>query len=133
MDAGTAGRARGHRKKLKDLARQWARGRGKASNTKNELADDAAAWGFKLPKRYTQPQSQQSTVIWPCNAEAFEVFCDCGGQWRYLTQFGAKPQPKGIERTALASSMEMLGVKDRRATLHKIQVMEGAALAVMRG
>ena len=38
----------------------------------------------------------------------------------------------GIERSALASSMDMLGVKDRRDTLQRVQVMESAALEVMR-
>lgn len=38
----------------------------------------------------------------------------------------------GIERAALASSMDMLGVQDRRDTLQRVQVMESAALAVMQ-
>jgi len=85
-----------------------------------------------VPERFAKPQEPQATTIWPCNLAAFEVFCDCGSQWRYVVPFGDHPKPMGIERTALASSMDMLGVQDRRDTLQRVQVMESAALAVMQ-
>lgn len=109
-------------KKLKSLGRAWACGRG---GTKNELDSDLAAFGLDVPERYRQPTH---TVIWPDNATAFEVFRDCASQWRYLTPFGAAPIPMGIERTALASTMHMLGIEDTRDTLQRVQHIEAGAL-----
>lgn len=114
-----------NRKKLSDLGRAWARGRG---GTKNELDSDLAAFGVDVPERYRQPTH---TVIWPDNATAFEVFRDCASQWRYLTPFGAAPIPMGIERTALASTMQMLGIEDTRDTLQRVQHIETGALEVL--
>lgn len=82
-----------------------------------------------MPDRYRAPDH---VVIWPDNAQAFTVFCDCATQWRYLTPVGAKPQPMGIERTALASTMQMLGIEDTRDTLQRVQHIEAGALEEMR-
>ncbi|SDF72842.1 Phage related hypothetical protein [Onishia taeanensis] len=126
LGRGAAGRVGACRKKLNDLGRAWARGRGGA---KNELKSDLEAWGVEAPQRLQQPSHN---IIWPENAQAFEVFRDCASQWRYITPVGAAPVPTGIERTALASSMQMLGIDDTRDTLKRVQHIEAGALAVMR-
>ena len=60
------------------------------------------------------------------------MFLDCATQWRYLTPFGAAPQPMGIERSALASTMQMLGIENQRDTLQRVQHIEAGALEEMR-
>lgn len=51
-----------------------------------KLGRDLATFSIDVPER-----CHQSTIIWPDNATAFEVFCDCANQWRYVTTFGAAP------------------------------------------
>lgn len=70
--------------------------------------------------------------MWPVNVEAYEVFLDCAGQWRYMTPFGSKPIPTGIERSAISSTMQMLGTADTRDTLRRVQHIEVGALEVLR-
>ncbi len=71
-------------------------------------------------------------VVWPWNAEAFDVFRDCASQWRYLAPPMANPVALGIERSQLESTMRMLGVTNQLDTLRKIQHIEAGALEVMR-
>lgn len=125
LGRGTAWRAGAYGKKLSDLGRAWARGRG----TKNELESDLETWGVQAPDRLRDAGELE---VWEWNAEALEVFLDCASQWRYLTPFGAAPVATGIERTALASTMQMLGVEDMRDTLKRVQHIEAGALEVLR-
>lgn len=83
-----------------------------------------------MPDRFKAPAY---VVVWPWNADAFDVFRDCASQWRYLTPPMGKPVPMGIERSQLESTMRMLGIEDQRETLLKIQHIEAGALEVMRG
>ncbi|MFI0472971.1 DUF1799 domain-containing protein [Halomonas sp. HMF6819] len=125
-----AGSAGGNGKKLNALGRAWAGARG---GGKNELDDDLAAWGIKTPERFKKAAQRPEVVVWPWNAEAFDVFRDCASQWRYLSPPMASPVALGIERSQLESTMRMLGVKDMRETLRKVQHIEAGALEVMKG
>lgn len=82
-----------------------------------------------MPARYLEPEK---IVIWPQHATAWAVFGQCAGQWRYLPVFGGKPVAQGIDRTALASVMQMLGIEDQAETLRRVQHIEAGALEVMR-
>lgn len=82
-----------------------------------------------MPERYLEPER---VVIWPKHVTAWTVFTQCSGQWRYLPAFGSKPVAQGIDRTALASVMQMMGIDDTRDTLQRLQHIEAGALEVMK-
>ncbi len=71
-------------------------------------------------------------MIWPKHVTAWSVFSQCSGQWRYITGLSAKPVAQGIDRAAVASVMQMMGVEDTRETLQRLQHIEAGALEVMR-
>jgi len=93
------------------------------------LRSDLDAWGVTVPERYLEPEK---IVIWPQHAAAYAVFSHCTGQWRYITSFGAKPVAQGLDRSAVASVMQMLEIEDTRTTLKQLQHIEAGALEVMR-
>jgi hypothetical protein len=112
------------RKKLTDLGRAWA---GAGRGGKNELESDLAVMGISLPAEQVDPEPIE---IWAEHAEAFDVFCACGGQWRIVAGMaGAFYQ--GLDAAALAATMDMLGVEDRRRCLHQVQQIEAGALEVL--
>ncbi|WP_110644164.1 DUF1799 domain-containing protein [Salinicola sp. CPA57] len=125
MERSPARRARGSGKKLNALGRAWAG----QSGGKNELRSDLDAWGVTVPARYLEPER---IVIWPKHVTAWSVFSQCSGQWRYITGLNAKPVAQGIDRTALASVMQMMGVEDQATALRQVQHIEAGALEVMR-
>lgn len=93
------------------------------------MRSDLDALGIALPERYLEPQR---VIIWPQHAEAWNVFTQCSGQWRYLPAFGSKPVAQGIDRTALASVMQMLGIENQSAVLLQVQHIEAGALEAWR-
>ena len=78
-----------------------------------------------------QPTVKAAPVpVWSEHVEAFEVFLACSGQWRVVTGMaGAFHQ--GIDAAALAATMAMLEVADRRRCLYQIRQIEAGALEVL--
>lgn len=106
------------------LGRAWAEaGRG----GKNELDSDLAVMGITLPARQVEPET---IGIWPEHVEAWELFLACARQWRIVAGMaGAFYQ--GLDAAALAATMEMMGVADKRTRLRQVGQIESGALEVL--
>ena len=89
---------------------------------KDETPDDAAVLGIVVEEG---PASDEFEV-WPENWDAVLMWCRVQTQWR--TSAGGVI---GLDYSALAWLFKMYAVEDPRALLEDLQVMEGAALAVM--
>lgn len=115
---------RGRRKKLAALGRTWAEG-GKGG--KNELESDLAVMGISLPAQQVEPEK---IGIWPEHTEAWEVFLACARQWRIVSGMaGAFYQ--GLDAAALAATMDMMGVADKRTCLRQLGQIETGALELL--
>ncbi|MGP7732930.1 DUF1799 domain-containing protein [Oceanimonas smirnovii] len=83
--------------------------------------------GISLPTEQVEPET---IGIWPEHTEAWELFLACSRQWRIVAGMaGAFYQ--GLDAAALAATMEMMGVADRRTCLHQVQQIETGALELL--
>ncbi|WP_353982240.1 DUF1799 domain-containing protein [Salinicola endophyticus] len=108
------------------MGRAWASG---AGGGKSDFRSDLDKLGITVAEKYLAPREVE---VWPQHADALEVFLQCAGQWLYLPSFGGAPVAQGLDRAAVASVMQMLGVEDTRQTLKRLQHIEAGALEVMR-
>lgn len=83
--------------------------------------------GISLPARQVKPEPVE---IWAEHAEAFDVFCACSSQWRIVAGMAGFFH-QGVEATALAATMDMLGVADRRRCLQQVRQIEAGALEIL--
>lgn len=83
--------------------------------------------GITLEPQHTEPES---ISIWPEHTEAWEVFLACARQWRIVSGMaGAFYQ--GLDAAALAATMDMMGVEDKRARLRQVSQIESGALELL--
>ncbi|MFP2768035.1 DUF1799 domain-containing protein [Oceanisphaera sp. KMM 10153] len=83
--------------------------------------------GITLEQKHTEPET---IGIWPEHTEAWEVFRACSRQWRIVSGMaGAFYQ--GLDASALAATMDMMGVADRRTCLHQVGQIETGALELL--
>ncbi len=73
-----------------------------------------------------EPSEPDLFEVWPENWDAIEMWCRVQTQWR--TSAGGAI---GLDYSVLAWLFKMYSVEDQRALLEDLQIMEGAALAVM--
>lgn len=109
----------GQTKKLVAAAEHWAGG-GKDSS--KQLDDDAATFGVIIEEE----EKPEHFEVWPENWDAIDMWLRVQTQWRTSTG-GAI----GLDYSVLAWFFKMYAVEDQRALLEDLQIMEGAALAVM--
>ena len=109
----------GKKKKLTEAAKYWAAGG--QENTK-QLDEDAEAFGVIIEA----PQESADFEVWPENWDAVVMWSRIQTQWR-TSMSGVI----GLDYSALAWLFKMYEVKDPRALLEDLQVMEGAALVAM--
>lgn len=67
-------------------------------------------------------------ALWPENAQAVEVFCGLGSQWRLLTGTGATYW-QGLRYEAIEPVLRLMGVprRDWPPLFGRLRVMEAAA------
>lgn len=106
------------------LGRAWA---GAGSSGKNELESDLQVLGIQLDI----PAPEAAPVpVWAEHGAAFEVFLACSRQWRII----AGPTGmfyQGIDATALAATMDMMGTADRQRCLQQVRHIESGALELI--
>ncbi len=70
--------------------------------------------------------------LWPEHQAAWEVFLDCGRQWRVIAGQGGV-YFQGLEATAVESSFRIQGVprKDWRTVRSQVQVLEDEAAEIL--
>ncbi|CAN7438194.1 DUF1799 domain-containing protein [Acidovorax sp. LjRoot118] len=70
--------------------------------------------------------------LWPEHQQAWEVFLDCGRQWRVIAGQGGV-YFQGLEATAVESSFRIQGVprKDWRTVRSQVQVLEDEAAEIL--
>ncbi|WP_375058419.1 DUF1799 domain-containing protein [Zobellella sp. DQSA1] len=83
--------------------------------------------GISLPD---QPAEPESIGIWPEHIEAWEVFLASSGQWRIVAGMAGMFY-QGLDAAALAATMAMLGVEDRRRCLQQVRQIESGALEIL--
>lgn len=99
------------------------------------------AWGITAPDwnaafgwASAEPDNAAGTDggafrVWRCNWDAVACFMACQTQWRVAPMGGVL----GFEYPGIEVVMRRKKVKDRAAMFEKLQLMEAAALAVLRG
>ncbi len=107
----------GQTKKLIAAAEYWARG-GEIDDT----ADDAKAFNIVMP----EPEKPEVFEVWPENWDAVQMWCRVQTQWR-----ASAGGVIGLDYSVLEWLLRLYEVKDQRALLEDLQIMEGAALAEM--
>lgn len=70
--------------------------------------------------------------LWPEHEDAWNVFTDCGRQWRVIAGLGFM-QVQGLDATAVESSLRMQGVARRRWRLvrSQVRILEDEAVGIM--
>ena len=70
--------------------------------------------------------------VHPDNADAVEVFCQLGTQWRMLATLGGAVT-QGLDYSAVDATLRLLRFKPARRTelFHDLRLMESAALKAM--
>lgn len=120
----------GHRKKLEEVARAWARGDLQAQTdhdtARAEHEEAAAAIGLQIEWPTPAADTQAAIYLWPQNVEAWNLFMACGGQWR-LDASGARV---ALDYAAVEIVMARLRIrpKRRRQRWHELVLMESASL-----
>jgi hypothetical protein len=108
----------GQTKKLIEAAEYWASG---GRDNGEHLDDDAKAFGVVVE----QPEPEHFEV-WPENWDAVLMFTRLQTQWR-----ASAGGVIGLDYGAVGWLLRLYEVKDQRALLEDLQIMEGAALAVI--
>ena len=70
--------------------------------------------------------------LWPEHEDAWNVFIDCGRQWRVIAGMGFM-HVQGLDAPAVESSLRMQGVPRRRWRLvrSQVRVLEDEAVEIM--
>ncbi|MDZ7862678.1 DUF1799 domain-containing protein [Acidovorax sp.] len=70
--------------------------------------------------------------LWPEHQQAWEVFLDCGRQWRVIAGMGGV-YFQGLEATAVESSFRIQGVprKDWKRVRSQLMVLEDEAAEIL--
>lgn len=117
----------GHRKKLEEVARHWARGdlqtQDDHAKAQDALDEQFAHWGL-VPDRPVEPEPE-AVYLWPQNVPAWDLFMLVQTQWRGT----------GVGREGLDHAGVELAIDERRAwrtrrrqRRDEIRIMERAAL-----
>lgn len=77
-----------------------------------------------------EPVADDAFGVWPENAASVELFCRCATQWNVVAGMAGLVHI-GLRYEAVEPVMRMRRAKDRAALFDDLQVMEGAALAVL--
>jgi hypothetical protein len=88
---------------------------------KDDTQADAAAFGIALPE-----QPVEAFEVWEENWPAIEMFLRVKTQWR--TSMGGVI---GLDYGPLAWLLRLYAVKDPRALLEDLQIMEAAVLSII--
>lgn len=100
-----------------DAACHWVGG-----GIKDETPDDAAVLGVTI---VDDASADEDFEVWPENWEVVQMFLRCQTQWRTTGMGGVI----GFDYGAVAWLFRLHGVKDQRALLEDLQIMEAAVLA----
>lgn len=123
--------------KLKGAAARWARDySGAADRTKPAaLTDDTRSDFIKLgvkPSALPTPARPEYFPVWPENWAALLFFLGLHTQWR--SHLGMKGLLYlGLDYTAVESLMRIEAVKNRKAMMADLKVMEATALVILNG
>lgn len=130
MLAGLSGAGGGHRKKLEEAARLWARGDFTEEDdevaNRSAIDEDLAAFGMVAEGDIVVARAE-TFHLWPENVEAWNLFVACQTQWRTT---GMEGRRVGLDVHGVERAMWRMRVrpKHRRRRWDEIAVMEFAAL-----
>lgn len=116
--------------KLEKLARQWASGRSKSTETdefdeecrKFGIDPEAARWGDSAPTG--------DVPIWPDMQDAVALFFTLSTQWRWTGAGMAGAFRTGLDYSVLEPTARAAGLEMTPALFGDIRVLEREALAV---
>ena len=100
-----------------DAACHWVSG-----GIKDETPDDASVLGNII---VDDVSADEDFEVWPENWEVVQMFLRCQTQWRTAGMGGVI----GLDYGAVAWLFRLHRVKDQRALLEDLQIMEAAVLA----
>jgi hypothetical protein len=83
--------------------------------------NDASAFGITLPKKESTSDDYE---VWPENWDATQIFLRCQTQWRAAGMGGVM----GLDYAAVAWVLRLYKIKDQRAVLEDLQVMEATVI-----
>lgn len=95
------------------------------------MREDAAAFGIDpetLPEQ--EPDADEGFLVYPENWTALNVFLSLSTTWTMLLPaMGGKPLFRGIPRTEIAATLQLMGLwRERAEILPRVLVMESAAM-----
>jgi hypothetical protein len=83
--------------------------------------DDASAFAIILP---IKKRVSDDYEVWPENWDAIQMFLRCQTQWRTAGMGGVI----GLDYAAVSWVLRLYKIKDQRAVLEDLQVMEAAVI-----
>lgn len=116
--------------KLKKLARRWASGRSKSSET-DAFDEECRKFGVSPEAlRWTEDRHDDSVTVWPDMKDAVALFFIASTQWRWFGAGMAGAFRTGIDYPSLEAAARMAGIKMTSAVFDDIRTLEREALDV---
>lgn len=87
------------------------------------MLEDAQLFGIEMPDQSTEPELYE---VWPEHKESLLMFLRCQTQWR-MGPSGAT----GLDYRVVLELLRLYNIKDRKAAMDEIQIMEARALELL--
>jgi hypothetical protein len=87
------------------------------------VLEDAQLFGIEMPDQSTEPELYE---VWPEHKESLLMFLRCQTQWR-MGPSGAT----GLDYRVVLELLRLYNIKDRKAAMDEIQIMEARALELL--
>ena len=87
------------------------------------MLEDAQLFGIEMPDQSTEPELYE---VWPEHRESLLMFLRCQTQWR-MGPSGAT----GLDYRVVLELLRLYNIKDRKAAMDEIQIMEARALELL--
>ena len=87
------------------------------------MLEDAQLFGIEMPDQSTEPELYE---VWPEHKESLLMFLRCQTQWR-MGPSGAT----GLDYRVVLELLRLYNIKDLKAAMDEIQIMEARALELL--